>query len=233
MWPVLLVVGGMVLLFGLYASFASNVRRALAGRATRYGLNALVLIVLILGVIVLVGHFHRPRAGHRAVPRDLAHRSDTGAVHRGLYVLDALGRPGELWRLVTALTALVVLLFASGGVAPGELMAARALFTVVGGGIALAAYRAWPTWERTQVPEALARLLDAYRTYFQAVRDAYLDPGMEHDPVVAARLDRVRQAGRLARTTLEPGRTPAARPAWRAAHQAAPHRPTSHRSITP
>ena len=53
-WPVLLVVGGLVLLFGLYASFASNVRRALAGRATRYGLNAIVLIALILGVIVLV-----------------------------------------------------------------------------------------------------------------------------------------------------------------------------------
>src|SRR5262245_63535179 len=53
-WPALLIVGGLVLLFGLYASFASNVRQALAGRATRYGLNAIVLIVLILGVIVLV-----------------------------------------------------------------------------------------------------------------------------------------------------------------------------------
>jgi ABC-type uncharacterized transport system involved in gliding motility auxiliary subunit len=53
-WPVLLIVGGLVLLFGLYASFATNVRRALAGRATRSGLNAIVLIVLILGVIVLV-----------------------------------------------------------------------------------------------------------------------------------------------------------------------------------
>jgi len=53
-WPVLLIVGGVVLLFGLYASFATNVRRALAGRATRYGLNAAILVVLILGVIVLV-----------------------------------------------------------------------------------------------------------------------------------------------------------------------------------
>jgi len=32
----------------------ANVRRALAGRATRYGLNAAILVVLILGVIVLV-----------------------------------------------------------------------------------------------------------------------------------------------------------------------------------
>ena len=53
-WPALLILGGLVLLFGLYASFAGNVRRALAGRATRYGLNAAILVVLILGVIVLV-----------------------------------------------------------------------------------------------------------------------------------------------------------------------------------
>ncbi len=111
--------------------------------------------------------------------------------------------PANYGVMVTALTALVVLLFASTGVAPADLMAARALFTVVGGAIALAAYRVWPTWERTQVPEALARLLDAYRAYFQAVRDAYLHPGLEHDAVFAPRLDRVRQAGRLARTTLE------------------------------
>ena len=53
-WPALLILGGLVLLLGLYALFASNVRRALAGRATRYGLNAAVLVVLILGVIALV-----------------------------------------------------------------------------------------------------------------------------------------------------------------------------------
>lgn len=126
--------------------------------------------------------------------------------------------PANYGVLVTALTALVVLLFASTGVAPAQLIAARALFTVVGGAIALAAYRVWPTWERTQVPEALARLLDAYRAYFQAVRDAYLHPGLEQDAVFASRLDRVRQSGRLARTTLEasvarlrmePGVTPA------------------------
>ncbi len=111
--------------------------------------------------------------------------------------------PANYGVLVTALTALVVLLFASTGVAPAELVAARALFTAVGGGIALAAYRVWPTWERTQVPEALARLFDGYRAYFQAVRDAYLYPGLEHDPAFATRLDRAREACRLARTTLE------------------------------
>lgn len=111
--------------------------------------------------------------------------------------------PANYGVMVAALTSLVVLLFATTGVAPADVMGARALFTVLGGTIALAAYRVWPTWERTQVPEALARLLDAYRAYFQAVRDAYLHPGMERDPAFAARLERVRQAGRLARTTLE------------------------------
>jgi uncharacterized membrane protein YccC len=111
--------------------------------------------------------------------------------------------PANYGVLVTALTAMVVLLFASTGVAPAQVIAARALFTVAGGAIALAAYRVWPTWERTQVPEALARLLDAYRAYFQAVRDGYLYPGLERDAAFAARLDSVRQASRLARTTLE------------------------------
>ena len=111
--------------------------------------------------------------------------------------------PANYGIMVTALTSLVVLLFAATGVAPAEVMAARALFTVVGGAIALTAYRVWPTWERTQVPEALARLLDAYRQYFQAVRDAYLHPGIEQGAELTARLDTARQAGRLARTTLE------------------------------
>src|SRR5581483_1101059 len=52
--PALLVAGAIVLLAGLYASFGAGVRRALAGRTARYGLNAAVLIVLILGVIALV-----------------------------------------------------------------------------------------------------------------------------------------------------------------------------------
>jgi uncharacterized membrane protein YccC len=111
--------------------------------------------------------------------------------------------PANYGVMVTALTAIVVLLFASIGVKPADLMAARALFTVAGGAIALAAYRLWPTWERTQVPEALARLLDAYRAYFQTVRDAYLHPGLERDPLFASRLDQVRQSSRLARTTLQ------------------------------
>jgi ABC-type uncharacterized transport system involved in gliding motility auxiliary subunit len=52
-WPAALIAGGLLLLFALYASFPSA-RVVWGRRATRYGLNALVMIVLILGVIALV-----------------------------------------------------------------------------------------------------------------------------------------------------------------------------------
>lgn len=52
-WPAVLIVGGVLLLLALYASFP-NAREVWGRRTTRYGLNALVMIVLILGVIALV-----------------------------------------------------------------------------------------------------------------------------------------------------------------------------------
>jgi uncharacterized membrane protein YccC len=107
--------------------------------------------------------------------------------------------PANYGILTTALTTLVVLLFAVTGIAPADVIAARGLNTVAGGLIALLAYRLWPTWERTQVAEALARLLDAYRGYFQTIRDAYLNP----DANFAGELDRARQNCRLARSNLE------------------------------
>jgi uncharacterized membrane protein YccC len=107
--------------------------------------------------------------------------------------------PANFGILATAITTLVVLLFAVAGIAPAELIAARGLNTAAGGVIALLAYRLWPTWERTQVPEVLARMLDAYRGYFQIVRDAYLNPNTSF----ARDLDRARQNCRLARSSLE------------------------------
>ena len=41
------------------------------------------------------------------------------------------------------------------------------------------------------------------REYFQAVRDGYVNPGIEREREFVARLDRVRQHGRVARTNLE------------------------------
>jgi uncharacterized membrane protein YccC len=77
-------------------------------------------------------------------------------------------------------------------------IAARAVNSIAGGALALAVYWLWPTWERYQVNENVARMLDAYRDYFHAVCMAYLKP----DAPPAA-LDATRQAGRLARSNLE------------------------------
>lgn len=100
---------------------------------------------------------------------------------------------------VVAVTALVVVLLALTGSAPAAVIAARGWNTVLGGTIALAAYWLWPTWERNQVPEALARLLDSYREYFHLIHRSYV----QTDRSLAVELDRARQTGRLARSNLE------------------------------
>jgi uncharacterized membrane protein YccC len=107
--------------------------------------------------------------------------------------------PANYGVFVTALTAMVVLLIAATGVAPNDVIGARGLNTVAGGVIALVAYGVWPTWERTQVSELMARMLDAYRDYFHIVRKSYVEP----DSVSSHEIDRTRSAGRLARSNLE------------------------------
>jgi uncharacterized membrane protein YccC len=96
----------------------------------------------------------------------------------------------------TAVSALVVLMISFTGAAPKDLILARGINTIAGGALALAAYAVWPTWERTQVAEMLARLLDAYRAYFSAVVDALTREG-EANP---AELDKARLAARRGRT---------------------------------
>jgi len=124
--------------------------------------------------------------------------------------------PANYGILATAVTALVVLLIAMTGVSPKEVIAARGLNTVAGGVIALIAYWIWPTWERTRVAEAIAKMLDAYREYFRAIQELYVS---QAEPA-PRELDRVRLAGRLARSNLEasidrlsaePGTSPATR----------------------
>jgi uncharacterized membrane protein YccC len=107
--------------------------------------------------------------------------------------------PANYGIFVTAITALVVFLIAVTGTDPGPAMMARGWNTLAGGAIALLAYAAWPTWERKVAPEMIAEMLDRYRDYFGAVRDAYLDPGANFD----AQLDRTRLAARLARSNFE------------------------------
>ena len=110
-----------------------------------------------------------------------------------------------------AITSLVVFLFALAGIPANDVIVNRAVNTVAGGAIAIAAYAAWPTWERTQLPEIIARLLDAYRDYFRAIAARY------RRSTPAPSLDRARFGARLARSNLEasvdrllaePGATP-------------------------
>jgi uncharacterized membrane protein YccC len=116
--------------------------------------------------------------------------------------------PANYGALVTALTALVVLLFTVAGSQPGPVMIARALNTTLGGVIALAAYGLWPTWESSQIAQTLAKMLDGYRDYFRVVSEAYLAPeksfaAPSSRTASSASLDRVRMASRLGRSNLE------------------------------
>jgi uncharacterized membrane protein YccC len=95
-----------------------------------------------------------------------------------------------------AVSALIVLMISFTGAAPKDVILLRGINTAAGGALALAAYVVWPTWERTQVGEMMARLLDAYRAYFSTVVEALTREG-EANP---AELDKARLAARLART---------------------------------
>lgn len=99
--------------------------------------------------------------------------------------------------LTAAVSALVVLLIGLTGVSAQDVIAARAVNSLAGGALALIAYGLWPSWERHRVNEHVARLLDAYRDYFHAIMQAYLDPAMAAHP-----LDAARQSARLARSNL-------------------------------
>jgi uncharacterized membrane protein YccC len=107
--------------------------------------------------------------------------------------------PANYGIFAVAVSALVVFLIAITGVSPKELIWARGLNTAAGGVLALLAYWIWPTWERTQVSERIAELLDAYREYFHSLVEIY----MRSETGNSRELDRMRLGARLARTNLE------------------------------
>lgn len=99
----------------------------------------------------------------------------------------------------STISGLIVFLIAETGIAPSEVVFERAVNTAVGGIFALFAYAAWPTWERSQVSDVMAEMIDRTRDYFRAV--------MEHfergDELVKSALDRTREAWRQARSNAE------------------------------
>jgi uncharacterized membrane protein YccC len=105
--------------------------------------------------------------------------------------------PANYGIFVAAISGLIVLLIALTGINPKEAIAARAVNTALGGALALLAYWIWPTWESTQIGNVLGDLLESYRGYFGQVMEA------QHDGAARAKLDRIRNAGRLARSNAE------------------------------
>jgi uncharacterized membrane protein YccC len=97
-----------------------------------------------------------------------------------------------------AVGGLIVLLASIAGADPQPLIAARALYTIGGGVIAVILYVAWPTRGEDQAGEAFARMLEAYRRYFELVTDKYR--GVE---VAEAEIDRARRETRIARSNAE------------------------------
>ena len=111
------------------------------------------------------------------------------------FLLRWLG-PANYGIFVTALSAMIVLLVAITGVAPKDVIVARAINTAAGGALSLLAYVLWPTWEKTQVGGALADMIDGYRAYLRAVIAGYTGT-----PVTD--IDRVRLESRRARSNAE------------------------------
>lgn len=107
--------------------------------------------------------------------------------------------PANYGVLVLSVSALIVILVGLTGVPPAQVIPARALNTAVGGVLALLAYAAWPTWEKSQISEVFAQMLDAYRAYFRGISELYQRPdGNWDDQLNSLRLD-----ARLARSNVE------------------------------
>jgi len=155
--------------------------------ASTFSRGVLRLAGTFAGLVLATGLFH-------ALPPTVS--AQIAAIAALMFVVRCLG-PAHYGILAASVSALVVFLVSLTGVSPKEVIAARAVNTAIGGVIALAAYWLWPTWERGRVGEALAFMLDAFRDYFRGIRDSYGHAGS------AASLDRVRIAGRRARTNLE------------------------------
>jgi uncharacterized membrane protein YccC len=107
--------------------------------------------------------------------------------------------PANYGIFAVCISALIVLLISITGLSPKEVIVARGINTIVGGALALMAYLAWPTWERSRLPDLFSALLDAYENSFHSVFRKLLDPASAS----ASERERTRQTSRIARSNLE------------------------------
>jgi uncharacterized membrane protein YccC len=98
--------------------------------------------------------------------------------------------------LTTCITIYIVELLAFTGQSIDSASGERTLNTLLGGGLALAFYAAWPTWERGRLGSVLADLMAAYDDYWNAVI-VRLKRGRDGDDAALAQM---RVASRIART---------------------------------
>ena len=152
------------------------------------------------GLLLATGLFH---VVHNGVASDI--------VLLGIFtfVLRWVG-PANYGIFVTAVSSMIVLLLATTGLDPKQVIAARALNTAVGGALALLAYGLWPTWEQTRIGPVLASLIDCYRSYFSAVAGSYASKGgVDLDAARSkARVARANAESFVARISAEPGVSP-------------------------
>ena len=107
---------------------------------------------------------------------------------------------------VAALTGTVVILLSFEGVASGAAVIDRVINTALGSGIALLAYVAWPTWERSRARAALAAMLDAYADYLHALAGPANETRSEIR--TAARTARINAQASIERMRNEPATPP-------------------------
>ncbi|BFI96665.1 MAG: FUSC family protein [Rhodanobacter sp.] len=109
---------------------------------------------------------------------------------------------------VAALTGTVVILLSFEGVNSGVAVADRVVNTVLGCGMAMAAYLAWPTWERVHARSAFADMLDAYAGYLRALAEPKQREA-QREARSLARTARSNAAASLERMRTEPATPPA------------------------
>ncbi|MEO6798600.1 MAG: FUSC family protein [Rhodanobacter sp.] len=107
---------------------------------------------------------------------------------------------------VAALTGTVVILLSFEGVASDAAVIDRVINTALGSGIALLAYVAWPTWERSHARAALATMLDAYADYLHVLAGPAAETRGEIR--TAARTARINAQASIERMRSEPATPP-------------------------
>jgi uncharacterized membrane protein YccC len=172
--------------------------------ATTFTRGVLRIIGTILGLLLATALFH-------FLPIQTA--AEIVLIGVFMFLMRWVG-PANYGVFAVMISALVVLLLTINRVSPKEVILARGWNTAVGGLLALLAYLAWPSWERTRIGDNMAALLRAYREYFSAVAQSYANK----ESMERVAIERRRQNARTARTNLEgslerlaaePGVTPA------------------------